>query len=898
MGFFEVAPKKKKVAPRFVASGCAGCGREEEAYNPRIPAYGEGREGILIIGEQPSKSEDRDGEALVGKPGRLLEDALYELGYDMERDCRKMNAVACYSAGDLEDHHVHSCRKRVLAEIQDFQPSIVLLLGNAAIKSVIGHTFEPNPGGVQRWRGFQIPDQQLKTWLCPTWHPSFILNADKKRPQAETIWLRDLRGALARISTPVPSYGAPRDIVHVLTVEREIVALLRRISRERPPLLSFDYETRSLKPHREGTSIRCIGVCFSEKEAYAFPLLDSIIPIWINILDNAKIGKTAHNMKFEDGWSRAYLGIEPRGWEWCSMLGGHIEDNRQFISGLDFQAYAKLGVPQWDADVSQFIKANSVEEKRWGGNAFNQVHVPSDKKLLTYCGMDAWTGFMITKMQQDTILNDEHLAYGYDLFHKGALALSEAEQHGMLVDVAYCERMMAEIEEKEKILTAKLMQEKEIKRLQKRYGPQLNLNSDTQIRYLLYTQLKCEAFSFTDSGEPSTGGEALEAFSGDYPWLKQLLQLGKYNKLRTTYLAGLLRETINGVCHPFFHLHTVQTYRSSSANPNWQNLPIRDKEMGAIIRKAIKTRKGRMIVEIDYSGVEVRIAQCYHNDPRMLQYIEDASTDMHRDTAMDLFLLSHGQWVKIPPALAKELRQTAKNGFVFAQFYGDYYLNCAKNIWNQIKQYNLRVDEDTSLFDWLEEHGIGSLEDFMNHVQIVEASFWEDRFTVYNQWRKDWYAEYQKNGEFELYSGFRCTGLMSRNESINYPVQGAAFHCLLWSFATLNKWLKNNNMDSYLVAQIHDSLILDVNPDELTAVLNAATKIMTQDIKKQFPWIIVPLDIEADVTPIDSSWHDKKAVTPSQCRKCDNDWVWKKKSENHVTEECPVCGGVHSYAIQ
>ena len=89
--------------------------------------------------------------------------------------------------------------------------------------------------------------------------------------------------------------------------------------------------------------------------------------------------------------------------------------------------------------------------------------------------------------------------------------------------------------------------------------------------------------------------------------------------------------------HPNFNLHLVRTYRSSSDKPNFQNVPIRDAWLSKLTRKAIRSRPGCRLVEIDYGGMEVAIVTCYHKDPAMVRYIEDPELDLHRDMAAECF---------------------------------------------------------------------------------------------------------------------------------------------------------------------------------------------------------------------------------------------------------------------
>jgi DNA polymerase I-like protein with 3'-5' exonuclease and polymerase domains len=99
---------------------------------------------------------------------------------------------------------------------------------------------------------------------------------------------------------------------------------------------------------------------------------------------------------------------------------------------------------------------------------------------------------------------------------------------------------------------------------------------------------------------------------------------------------------------------------------------------------------------------------------------------------------------------------------------------------------------------------------------------------------------------------------MRKNEVINYGVQGSAFHCLLWSLCKLHQWLKANEMQSAVIAQIHDSIVLNLHPNELDTVLKKAQQIMCVDVRKHFKWIICPLVVETELAPAGASWNEKR----------------------------------------
>lgn len=437
----------------------------------------------------------------------------------------------------------------------------------------------------------------------------------------------------------------------------------------------------------------------------------------------------------------------------------------------------------------------------------------------------------------------------YDLFHEGALALADIEQNGIRVDMEYCLDQQKILNKKISSIENNLFESKEVTVWRNIYKDKFSLDSNIQLSRILFKEMKITPSSVTAKGNASVNKDSLEQIES--PIIKPLIQLRKLKKLNNTYLKNIIEETVDGYVHPFFNLHTVRTFRSSSDRPNFQNMPIRDKEMGEVIRKAFIPRDGHLIGGIDYSAIEVRIAACYHKDPVMLEYIKDPSKDMHRDMAMECYLLEQDQ-------VSKDIRYCAKNQFVFPQFYGSWYEDCTKALWSSISTMKLKRTDDIPLKEHLKSKGIKNPYMFMEHIKKVEDNFWNVRFKVYRDWKRRWVRDYQRKGYFDMLTGFRCKGVMKKNDIINYPIQGVAFHCLLWGLIRLNKWLKKNKMRSKIIGQIHDEITLDVHKEEMEEVLQQAKKIMCEDIREKWKWLIVPLEIEAEFS--DKNWYEKKEV--------------------------------------
>ncbi len=444
----------------------------------------------------------------------------------------------------------------------------------------------------------------------------------------------------------------------------------------------------------------------------------------------------------------------------------------------------------------------------------------------------------------------------YRLLHDGTLALARAEQTGIRVDLDYVKRKYDELTNRIGTAERSFKNTNLYKHWEHTSGNKVNINSDPQLRHFLYTTKKLKPFKLTESGLGSTDEDSLTQLG--IPELMQLIEIRKLKKTRDVYLENFMREQVDGIIHPVFTLHNVKTYRSGCNSPNLQNIPVRDEEVKQICRSALYPHKGQQFLEADFKSIEVMVSACYHKDSNMIKYINNKKSDMHGDMAKQIYMIDKID--KSNPAHAI-LRQSAKNGFVFPEFYGDYYVDCARILagWTNLplgkwdKEQGLQLN-GTYLTDHLIEKGINSYKKFESHLQDVEDDFWNNRFAEYNEWKKRWWKVYQKYGHIDMLTGFRCSGLMDMKNCTNYPIQGVGFHCLLWSFIELDKFLIAGNYKSKLIGQIHDSMLLSVEPDELEEIKETIKTITCTLLPEAWKWIIVPLEVELKVYPVDGSW--------------------------------------------
>lgn len=448
----------------------------------------------------------------------------------------------------------------------------------------------------------------------------------------------------------------------------------------------------------------------------------------------------------------------------------------------------------------------------------------------------------------------------YRLFHEGQLVLAQASANGIRIDTDFLDRSIAEADQRINDLEKRLRDDDVFRLWKEEFGNKTTLGSTVQLGQVVFTKLGYTCPELTTTGRPKTDEKNLK--SVDLPFVKDWLDLQGEKKARSTYLQGIRREVVDGFIHPDFPLNTARSFRSSSSSPNFQNIPVRDPVVAQQIRPCFIARKGCRIVENDFAGAEVRVSACYHQDPMMIKYIKDPTTDMHRDLASEIYLLDLDQ-------ITKMTRYSAKSYFTFAQFYGDWYVHCAKNLWEAIDNHDLKTTAGVPLKKHLKSKGVKKLgvldpkQDpkpgtFEKHVKEIERRFWQVRFKVYADWKISWHQSYLSTGGFMMLTGFYVEGVYSKNDVVNYPIQGSSFHCLLWCLIQLQKWIDRHRMKSKIIGQIHDSIISDVPEDELQDYLNAVKWIVTVGLPKAWKWIIVPMEVEAEVTPFEGNWHRKK----------------------------------------
>lgn len=829
---------------------CVDCGLNMQCQTPKFPVWGKGDKKILIVLDTPSIKEDELAEPFSGVKGTLLKELMKDdLGISIKKDCWVTYAVKCCCKKAIKSYNVEACRKQLHEDINELKPKVIIPFGYWAMICISGDILTSKSKGktTDDWTDYAIPDQRFLTWIIPTWD-IFQLNIDASKPDNVKIkqFIAHWKNALNLLNKPVEKTDYEKRVI-ILNNDIEIINLLEKLNDKAELgklILSLDYETTGKKPHRKGHEITSISISDGNKAwSFYYNNADNAVTILFRqLLKQKNIYWRVHNVQFEWLWSYAMFGVYPVNLDQDTILGIHVL-NSQKRKGLKPNVYCLFGVAGYDDAVEEFISAIPAEEKLYGANAFNLMKQKKDennKDNLIYNGLDALFTYLIAEYINNNLRKENWI--GYTFLMESAINLCKAQENGIRVDTD------GVVNSKKRLTNELNLLEKQIQKMAIKAGwnksEQFRPSAPDDISKLLFDIIGHESIKNTQAGKSSTDKETLNKIND--PIVTPILEWKKLQKLRDTYLNGLVVEVVDGFMKPFFNLYTVVTYRSSSSSFNFQNIPKRDKLSNKIIRELLFPHSGQKLCEYDYAGIEVITATCYCKDKNLIRYVSDPTTDMHRDTGIELFCYDDN-----PQDFQKVDRQTAKNKFVFPEFYGSYFEQVAPDLW-------LKCSREAKVN--MKLHGIRHLKDFTEHVREIEVLFWNKRFPEYAEWKKDIYKFYLKYGYLDSLTGFRYYGPMKKNEALNICIQGSAHHILLYLFNRISDVIAEKKLKSKLIGQIHDSMLPSVEPDEENYIDKMIWYYGTQQIRDIFKWIIVPIKIEKSSGDIDRPWSEVKEI--------------------------------------
>lgn len=435
-----------------------------------------------------------------------------------------------------------------------------------------------------------------------------------------------------------------------------------------------------------------------------------------------------------------------------------------------------------------------------------------DAKLQKWMAYQAIVPYKVTAVLREK-LKQTGMETLYDEMELPCLyALFEMEKNGIRVDGEalhqYGEKLRTRIEE----LTSEI---------HAMAGEEFNINSTKKLGEILFEKLGLKNGKKTKTGY-STSAEVLEKLTNAHPIIPKILEYRQLTKLNSTYaegLAGYIRA--DGRIHGKFHQTVTVTGRISSADPNLQNIPTR-MPLGREIRKVFIPEEGSVFVDADYSQIELRVLAHMSGDAALIAAYQ-ADEDIHAITASQVFDVPLDQ-------VDSTLRRKAK-AVNFGIVYG-------------ISSFGLGQDLDISRKEaegYIEKYfaTYGKVKKFLDRT-VEDAK--KNGYTVTMFGRRRPIPE--------LASSNFMTRSFGERAAMNAPVQGTAADIIKIAMVRVNRRLKEEHLQSRLVLQIHDELIIETKKEELETVQKLLVDEMTHAAE-----LSVPLLVDANVG---NSWYDAK----------------------------------------
>lgn len=394
MGFFAATEYANRRTPVSLVPKCGLCGLKNQCQSPLMPVDGKGKKRVLVLGEAPGADEDDCNKPFVGRAGQKLLEAMAKGGYSLREDCFITNALICRPPNNRTptSAEVEYCRPNLVKVLNTYKPVAVLVLGKTALQSIIPLAWKDEVDYLGRWTGWNIPSQKLNTWICPTWHPSYLLRGgggeEKGAEIAELFFPKHIAKAFTHTDHPwetVPDWSSEvRVVIDSRDAAKEIEYFLDR------KMVAFDYETTTLKPDNKVAEIVCCSLS-DGKNTIAYPWIEPAVSATKEFI-KSPVGKIASNLKFEHRWTATKLGIEVNNWVWDTMQAAHVLDNRKGIAGLKFQSFVLLGQPAYSEAVEPYFQSK-------GSNSVNKIRRVDMQTLLKYCGLDSLLEYKVARLQ-------------------------------------------------------------------------------------------------------------------------------------------------------------------------------------------------------------------------------------------------------------------------------------------------------------------------------------------------------------------------------------------------------------------------------------------------------------------------------------------------------------------
>jgi DNA polymerase-1 len=498
---------------------------------------------------------------------------------------------------------------------------------------------------------------------------------------------------------------------------------------------------------------------------------------WLEDNSKAKVGQ---NLKYDQSVLARY-DITLKGVRFDTMLESYVLNSVASRHDMDSLALKYLG--------RKTISFEDIAGKGAKQLTFNQIEL---EKAARYAAEDADITLQLhqtlwPQLQQDaglvTVLQDIEMPL-VDI-------LSRIERHGVLIDskllVIQSEQLASRIAELEQLAYEQA-------------GKPFNLASPKQLQEILFEQMKLPVLKKTPTGTPSTAEDVLAELALEYEFPKLITEHRGLSKLKSTYTDKLpkMQNPVTGRVHTSYHQAVAATGRLSSTDPNLQNIPIRTEE-GRRIRQAFIAPKGKKIVAVDYSQIELRIMAHLSQDQALLDAFAQGR-DIHRATAAEVF------GVKLDDVTSDQ-RRSAK-AVNFGLIYGMSAFGLAKQLGVSRSEAQQYVDRYFERFPGV-----------LNYMERTRKQAHEQGYVETLFGRRLYLPEINAQNMARRKGAERA--------AINAPMQGTAADIIKKAMIVVDNWLQQQKQPAAtMIMQVHDELVFEVDADKVSEIKQQLVELM------------------------------------------------------------------------
>jgi len=803
-----------KVRTDLRCAACDLCSSPELKTN-RMGGTGNSTPTYMIVGKHPGVEDDRRGYPMAGGNGRLLRELLQTAGVDV-RSCYVTNVIKCCPHGkNVLKRHVQQCQDYLVEEIRHRRPKVILAAGAEALTWLTGQT------GLKKLRRRGLPcalDVGYSVLVFPIRQPAMLFHTED-RAGHQTLYqsmVEDLRWIRGQVEAGTIQRGG--DIptnYQVARTEADCDRFFAEFAQH--DYLACDLETgdTNFRPRLfpyDDCRVIAVGFSFGPGIGRAIPLFarglntlhywpdrfveDNLVPRIAELLRTKEV--FGHNfVAFDQKWVRHQFDVDYCRITFDTMLAHYLLDEEKGTHDLEQLALLFTTMAPWKSTFC----------------------IPDTNRLCEYLCRDVDATWRLREVFEGQ-LNELQWWRLRELLLPAGNVLMDMEYRGVPIHRENLKRLETYLTERIEKIRRQLGTFDAVKAWSLAQGKEFNPLSDPQVRNLMEHVLKLPRLKTTAGGEYSVDAEVMDTYS-DEPCVSEIVTLRALQKLASKEVRGLIAASeADGRAHTSYKLHGTVTGRPTSESLNLNNITSPEKagkvlEDGAQIKGLFTAEDGHVLLEADYSQIELRVLACLSGDKEMLRIFR-VGEDMHAATAAAA--------CGVPLAEVTPVQRRNAKAINFGVIYG--------------------MGENTLIKRFIaagntEEEALGF---YANH-----------RKTFPDMWA--WIAEQERilrtRGFQETHFGMRRRYAEITAEAIrqgyNFPIQSTASDFTLLSLPRVVYVFKRLQISARPVLTVYDSIISSMPKDRFWDAAEAV-KVVMEGLA--FDWLTVPLvvDLKAGLT--------------------------------------------------